>query len=128
MRCSEYLQLFILEMPLSGPVMSIPTAIMLKIWTPEPDMYSMIAFIGNDLAGEYASSHALAILSAAGSARCCATAVEDFDLDCFCKRIRCQRGTMYEQVRSNISLRVQAMVTYLADSICIREADWVRQV
>lgn len=73
--------------------MSIPTAIMLKIWTPEPLMYSMIAFIGNDFAGEYASSHALAILSAAGSARC--TAVDEaavFDLVCFCRhRHHCSR-------------------------------------
>jgi hypothetical protein len=39
----------------------------------------MIAFIGNDFAGEYASSHALAILSADGSARWTGA----FDFDCF---------------------------------------------
>lgn len=71
--------------------MSIPTAIMLKICTPDPDMYSMIAFMGNAFAGEYANSHALAILSAAGSARFCVTVDDDFDLDCFCKRVHRQR-------------------------------------
>lgn len=83
------------DIPFSGPVMSILTAIMLKICTPEPLMYSMIAFIGNVLAGEYANSHALAILSAAGSARTGAAAVDvdaAFDLDCRCKASRCQQA------------------------------------
>lgn len=39
-------------MPLMGPVINIPTAIIEKICTPDPLMYSMIAFMGNDLAGE----------------------------------------------------------------------------
>lgn len=79
--------------------MSMPTAIILKICTPDPDMYSMMAFIGNDLAGEYASSHAFAILSAAGSARWRATADEDFVLDCFCDRLK-QRESQPEKVSS----------------------------
>lgn len=75
---------FIVEMPLMGPVISIPTAIMEKICTPDPLMYSMIAFMGKDLAGEYASSQALAILSAAGSALWIAAVDDAFDFDCFC--------------------------------------------
>ena len=43
---------------LSGLVRSIPTTIMLKICTPLPDMYSMNAFMGTDLAGAIATSHA----------------------------------------------------------------------
>ena len=46
------------KIDLIGLVSSIPTTIMLKIWTPLPDMYSMNAFMGTDLAGAMATSHA----------------------------------------------------------------------
>lgn len=44
---------------LNGLNISMNTIPMLKIWTPPPDMYSMNACIGRDLAGEMARSHAL---------------------------------------------------------------------
>jgi len=64
---------------LIGPVKSIPTTIMLKIWTPLPDMYSIKAFIGTDLAGAIATSHAFFCLSDSTSASrgACRTAVDD---------------------------------------------------
>lgn len=44
---------------LNGLNSNMNTIPMLKTWTPPPDMYSMKACIGRDLAGENASSHAL---------------------------------------------------------------------
>lgn len=43
---------------LNGLSNSIKTIPMLKICTPPPDMYSMNACMGNDLAGAIANSHA----------------------------------------------------------------------
>ena len=43
---------------------------MLKTWTPPPDMYSMNACIGSDLAGEMARSHALFSFRAAYESTC----------------------------------------------------------
>ena len=43
---------------MNGVKSSMNTIPMLKICTPPPDMYSMKACIGNDLAGPMAKSHA----------------------------------------------------------------------
>lgn len=43
---------------LNGLKRSMKTMPMLNIWTPPPDMYSMNACIGRDLAGEMAKSQA----------------------------------------------------------------------
>ena len=50
---------------LNGLNISMNTIPMLKIWTPPPDMYSMKACIGRDLAGDMARSHALFCFRAA---------------------------------------------------------------
>lgn len=50
---------------LNGLNSNMNTIPMLKICTPPPDMYSMKACIGRDLAGDIARSHALFTLIAA---------------------------------------------------------------
>lgn len=51
-------QALVVMIALMGLVSSMPTTIILKICTPEPDMYSIKAFMGTDLAGAKATSHA----------------------------------------------------------------------
>ena len=55
---------------LNGLNINMNTIPMLKIWTPPPDMYSMNACIGSDLAGEMARSHALFCFRASCESTC----------------------------------------------------------
>lgn len=68
---------FIPAIALNGFNNSINTIPMLNICTPPPDMYSMNACIGSDLAGEMAKSHARFSLSALCEADEAATALVD---------------------------------------------------
>ena len=75
--------------------------------------------MGNAFAGEYASSHALAILSAAGSARFWVAGDDDFDLDCFCKR-----GLHVSKALPLVDLEVaEGVGAYFADGIRCCKAD-----
>lgn len=79
-------QVLMERIALSGLVRSIPTTIMLNICTPLPDMYSIKAFMGTDLAGAIATSHAFfcfrdSTSDAVGPARAVAALLE-----------RCEKG------------------------------------
>lgn len=68
---------FVCKSPWIGFLNSMKTIMMLKIWRELPDMYIMIAFIGNALAGARASSQDFFILSVSvssgvGAFRSCA--------------------------------------------------------
>ena len=66
----EHVPVLIAATFLNGLNISMNTIPMLKIWTPPPDMYSMNACIGRDLAGEMARSHALFCFRASYESAC----------------------------------------------------------
>lgn len=68
---------------LNGLERSMNTMPMLNIWTPPPDIYSMKACIGRDLAGATAKSHARLAFNSSYDAVAVVVAVALFDvLDC----------------------------------------------